>query len=179
MTVAGSWPHILPATTGSSTAYGLRVRPVISYKRGFTFPVAPAALWQAMERTEGFERWWSWLREFRLEGGALATGSVLHGVVVPPLPYRMRIDVEIIRCEPPSEIDAVVRGDLEGPARLRLEAVPAGTRAEVSWTIEMMQKPMRLASRIALPVLRLGHDAVVEMTVAGFRRQLLRDAPPS
>lgn len=157
-------------------AYGLAVRPVINYRRDFVFSETPTVLWEALEHTERFERWWSWLQEFRIEGGTLATGSVLHGVVAPPLPYRMRIDVELVRCEPPREIDAVVSGDLEGVARLRLHETTAGTRAEVSWTVEMMQRPMRIASRVAHPVVRLGHDAVVDMTVAGFRRHLLRGA---
>ena len=37
----------------------------------------------------------------------------------------------------------------------------------------MMQRPMRLAARVAHPVLRWGHDRVVEMTVNGFRRHLV------
>jgi hypothetical protein len=31
---------------------------------------------------------------------------------------------------------------------------------------------MRLASRVGRPVLQWGHDRVVEMTVAGFRRRI-------
>jgi uncharacterized protein YndB with AHSA1/START domain len=149
-------------------------KPEIVYRREFSFPVTPAELWEAIEGTERFEAWWPWLREFRLEGGGLSAGSVLHGMVVPPLPYRMRVDVEIARCERPHEIDAAVHGDLEGTATLRLREGGDGSRAAVAWRIEMMQRPMRLASRFALPVLRLGHDAVVEMTVAGFRRHLRR-----
>jgi hypothetical protein len=36
----------------------------------------------------------------------------------------------------------------------------------------MMQRPMRVAARVAPPVLRWGHDRVVDATVAGFRRHL-------
>ena len=36
----------------------------------------------------------------------------------------------------------------------------------------MMQRPMRLADRMAHPVLKRGHDLVVENTVAEFRRRL-------
>jgi hypothetical protein len=36
----------------------------------------------------------------------------------------------------------------------------------------MMQRPMRVAARVASPVLRWGHDRVVDATVAGFRRHL-------
>jgi hypothetical protein len=148
-------------------------RPVFDYRREYEFALGPAAIWERMEHLDQFERSWPWLQEFRLEGRPLAAGSVLHGVVAPPLPYRMRIRVELTRCEPPEVIDATVGGDLEGEARLRMR--PDGTRSvvEVAWTVEMMQRPMRLASRFGgRPLLQWGHDRVVEMTVAGFRRRL-------
>jgi carbon monoxide dehydrogenase subunit G len=146
--------------------------PVIEYRREFDFPVTPAELWAAIEDAEEFESWWPWLREFTIEGGSLRTGSVLRGVVVPPLPYRMRLRVELVRCRRPSLIDALVYGDLEGEAQLRLSRIGDGTRAEVAWRLEMMQRPMRLASRVARPLLVRAHDVVVEVTVSGFRRQL-------
>jgi len=96
----------------------------------------------------------------------------LHGVVVPPLPYRMRIRVELLRCEAPVAIDAVIGGDLEGPARLRVHPDGGGSRVEVAWTVEMMQRPMRLASRFGRPLLQWGHDRVVDTTVSGFGRRL-------
>jgi hypothetical protein len=102
----------------------------------------------------------------------LTAGSVFHGVVVPPLPYRMRLRVVLLACVPPHCIDASVHGDLVGSARLVLEPEGDGTRATVAWTIEMTQRPMRLAARVASPLLRWGHDRVVDVTVAGFRRRL-------
>lgn len=107
-----------------------------------------------------------------MEGSTLAVGSVLSGVVAPPLPYRMRIRVELTRCEPPVAIDATVTGDLDGEARLRVRPDGACSLVEVAWTVEMMQRPMRLASRFGRPLLQWGHDRVVEITVAGFRRRL-------
>lgn len=129
-------------------------------------------MWDAIQEVDQFEAWWPWLEEFRLEGGTLRAGSVLHGVVSPPLPYRMRIRVEITRCEPPTGMDAVIHGDLEGLASLEVRAREGGAEAEVAWTVEMMQRPMRLASRFGRPLLQWGHDRVVDMTVAGFRRRL-------
>ena len=77
---------------------------VIDYQAAFSFPIPPDELWQAIERVEHFEAWWSWLSDFRLEGGGLKSGSVLHGVVAPPLPYRMRLRVDLDECERPSRI---------------------------------------------------------------------------
>lgn len=148
---------------------------VIDYRGRFAFDVTPEAIWRSIEHGEQFEAWWAWLAEFRLEGPGLVDGAVLHGVVSPPVPYTMRIRVVLDRCIRPSHIDATVHGDLEGEARLSLVAVGRGTLAEVSWTVEMTQRAMRLASRVAHPFLRWGHDRVIEATVSGFRRNLTRD----
>jgi len=145
---------------------------VIEYAGRFSFPVPRQEVWSAVERFERFETWRRWLGEFRVEGAGLVAGSVLHGVVAPPLPYRMRLRVVLVAVDPPRSIDALVHGDLVGHARLVLEPEGEGTRASVAWTIEMMQRPMRVAARVASPVLRWGHDRVVDATVAGFRRHL-------
>ena len=145
---------------------------VIEYSGRFDFPVPPREVWSAIEHFERYEAWWGWLRELRVEGLGLVGGSVLHGVVAPPLPYRMRLRVGLVACEPPRFIDASVDGDLVGHARLVLDPDGDGTRVSVAWTIEMMQRPMRVAARIAPPLLRWGHDQVVAATVAGFRRHL-------
>jgi uncharacterized protein YndB with AHSA1/START domain len=145
---------------------------VFDYQGRFSFPAPPEGVWSAIEQFESFESWWGWLRDLRVEGEGLAVGSVLHGVVAPPLPYRMRLRVVIEACAPPRRIEASVHGDLVGHARLVLEPEGEGTGAGVAWTIEMMQRPMRMAARVAGPLLRWGHDRVVEATVAGFRRHL-------
>lgn len=149
---------------------------VIEYQHTFAFPVATERLWAAMTQFDSFCSWWSWLREFSVDRSGLEAGTVLHGVVVPPLPYRMRLDVVVDQCEPAHRIAAVIHGDLEGTAVLILEGDEHKTFVDAAWTIEMMQAPMRLAARFGHPLLRWGHDRVVDATVAGFRRHLSDDA---
>jgi hypothetical protein len=145
---------------------------VINYQRSYEFPLPPEGIWDALEEVDQFALWWPWLEEFRLEGDSLAAGTVLHGVVAPPLPYRMRIQIELTRCEKPGIIEALVHRDLEGEASIALYPQGVGAHVDVAWTVEMMQRPMRLADRMAHPVLKRGHDLVVENTVAEFRRHL-------
>jgi carbon monoxide dehydrogenase subunit G len=147
---------------------------VIEYRASFHLDAPRGQVWETIEHPENFQKWWGWLEDFSVEGpgDVLADGAVLHGVVCPPVPYRMRLHVELDRCRPPSRIDATVHGDLEGTASLVLESEGQTTKAEVAWRIEMMQRPMRVAARLARPLLTWGHDRVVDMTVSSFRRQL-------
>jgi carbon monoxide dehydrogenase subunit G len=145
---------------------------VIDYRGTFDLAASPDEVWATVADVDHFESWWGWLREFRLEGGGLVAGAVLHGVIVPPLPYRMRLRVELRECVPGERVEATVGGDLEGTARIVFERDGDDTRASVDWTIEMVQRPMRLAARFGHPLLRWGHDRVVDATVAGFRRHL-------
>lgn len=145
---------------------------VIEFDRAFAFPVSVAELWATMGRVDCFSSWWSWLQEFSVEGEGLQSGTVLHGVVAPPVPFRMRLDVSVEECVPTRCISAVVHGDLEGAAQLAFDGDNDRSRVRATWRVEMMQRPMRLAARIAPQLLRWGHDRVVDATVEGFRRHL-------
>jgi carbon monoxide dehydrogenase subunit G len=147
-------------------------RPIITYRGTHRFDVPPAEIWEIIQEVDQFETWWPWLENFRLEGGTLHNGAVLSGVVAPPLPYRMRIEIELTRWEPQHTIGALINGDLNGDATVDLRHQGDGTEVEVAWKVEMMQAPMRLADRFAHPLLQWGHDRVVELTIAGFRRRV-------
>jgi hypothetical protein len=146
---------------------------VIEYDATFAFPAPVSEVWLTILQFDRFSSWWSWLRDFSVEGDGLQRGTVLRGVVMPPLPYRMRLDVVLGECVPERSITAAVHGDLEGAATLTFDGDDVRSSAHASWTIEMMQRPMRVAARFAHPLLRWGHDRVVDATVDGFRRQLL------
>jgi hypothetical protein len=115
---------------------------------------------------------WGWLHDLRSDGPCLVTGSVLHGVVVPPLPYRIRLDVAFVDCVRPSRVDATVAGDLIGEAHLRIRRDGAETEIDASWKLEMTQPAMRLAARMMPSVMRWGHDRVVAATAAALGERL-------
>lgn len=147
--------------------------PVIEYADSFCFPVEPAVLWRTIESFESFESWWGWLQDFEVDGHGLVAGTVLRGLVTPPIPYRLSVVVRFVHCEPPRHAEVEVSGDVHGAALLRLEATDGGTRVSVGWSLEMVREPLRTTSRVAYPLVRWGHDRVVDMAVAGFSRGAL------
>ncbi|MHB8451279.1 MAG: SRPBCC family protein [Mycobacteriales bacterium] len=144
---------------------------VMDYRGDFAFAASPEEVWALIERVDRYPAWWGWIREFRCEGG-LRSGGELSGQVVPPVPYRMRVRVGLRCCDRPRHIDATVAGDLRGWATLDLAGTPEGCVVTAEWSVEMMPAAMRLAARVAYPLLRWGHDRVVAATVSRFQREL-------
>jgi hypothetical protein len=151
----------------------------IDYRGTFWFPVRPDQLWETIERFDRFESWWGWLRDFGADSDRLVVGNVLHGVVVPPVPYRLRLDIRLEASRRPQVVEAMIDGDVRGFAVMRLEPVDDGTEVTMVWSMNMMSRPLRIAARVAHPVMRWGHDRVVEMAVAGFRQRGLTDTSRS
>jgi hypothetical protein len=147
--------------------------PVVDYAETYWFPVRPPELWGVLESFDRYELWWGWLRRLQVERDGLVDGNVLRATVAPPLPFRMSVTVRLDRCERPSLVDASVDGDLRGRAVLWLEPAGTGTQARIEWSLGMVRGPVRSAARVAYPVVRWGHDRVVEMAVEAFRRQAL------
>jgi carbon monoxide dehydrogenase subunit G len=144
----------------------------ITYRGSFDFPVTPVDLWTLIEDPGNFERWWGWLHDVRCTEPRIVTGAVLTGLIDPPVPFTMRASVAIDACDRLRHISASIGGDIDGSARLDTSAAGAGTRVAIAWDVEMMQRRMRAAARVARPLLQWGHDRVVEAAVRGFRRQL-------
>ena len=151
-------------------------RYLVEYSDSFTFAATPERVWAVLERFETLAEKWTWLRELRIDGSGLQQGTVVRGVVVPPLPYRMRLEVVLHECQAAERIEASVHGDLEGSAHIAFIGEGSETRADARWTIEMMQPAMRVAARFAPRLLRWGHDRVVNATVTGLRRELAEHA---
>lgn len=144
----------------------------ISFDGSFHFPVAPGELWALIEDPRNFGHWWSWLHNVECTDRRIVAGSVLTGVVDPPVPFTMWAEVVIDECERLRHISASVSGDIKGAARLDTSAAPGGTQVEIGWAVEMMQRRMRVAALVARPLLQWGHDRVVEAAVSGFSRRL-------
>jgi hypothetical protein len=147
----------------------------VEYQASFWFPVTPPQLWTIVERFDLFESWWVWLADFTADDDGLVDGNVLRGTVIPPVPYRLRLTVQLQRCDRPRLVEAAIDGDLRGQASLQLKAVAGGTRADVAWSLRMRSAPLRVAAHVAYPLMRWGHDRIVDMAVAGFRERALPD----
>ena len=156
-------------------------RPVVApfrYDRTFDFDVERDVLWDALTDTGRYPTWWPWLRKF--DAPSLAPGTVAHCAVRGPLPYTLDFSVHMHAVGAGRFVDAEVRGDLSGPARLIVEADgPGCATARLTWDVELRVPMLSVASRFARPLLVWAHDQVVASGVDGFRRNALDGRAPT
>ena len=139
--------------------------------RRHRFDVDRDALWEAIASPADFARWWPWLRRF--DGERLAAGERWDCTVQPPLPYTLRFALEIDDVVPGELVTARVSGDLRGSARLEVRDLsgPQGPRSEIRLRSQLAptNPVLRTFASVARPVVRFGHDWVLDTGVQQFR----------
>jgi hypothetical protein len=146
------------------------------YDRRFEFAVSPETFWTTISRTESYPTWWTWLREFESDG--LHDGAHTECVIRAPLPYALRVTVDVERAVRPELLETRVSGDLEGPARLEITPTTSGCAARLVWSLELREPWLARLARVTRPVLTWAHDRIIRSGVCQFERVALSDAAP-
>jgi hypothetical protein len=136
--------------------------------RRYRFDVDPPTLWKAMTDVDAYRRWWPWLS--RLDAGGFDAGERWQCVVRPPLPYSLRFALDLEVVDPPTLAEAAVSGDIVGSARLTVVPDGDGSIARLQSLLAPANPFLRRVARIARPVVRFGHDWVLDTGAAQFRR---------
>ena len=95
----------------------------------------------------------------------------------PPLPYSLHFVLEIDEVVPYELVTARVSGDLTGSARLEVRDLSSEeeTRSEIRLTsgLAPANRVLRTFALMARPVVRFGHDWVLDTGVQQFRSRAL------
>jgi Polyketide cyclase / dehydrase and lipid transport len=155
------------------------VPPPFTFDRAWHFGVTPAELWSTLAQTDRYREWWPWLRTFALDdpddGDALGTGRTARVVIQAPLPYQLHCTVHVERAAPDEHLVTTVDGDLQGPARLELQAVDGGTEARLAWAFELRAPLLRTLALVGRPAMAWAHDRIVERGLVQFEGHALRE----
>ena len=143
-----------------------------SYEGTFRFDATPEELWESLATVPLFETWWPWMRDVAVEGDPLTPGSILRFGVVPPVPYRMDIEVEVTEARPARMVAGRVSGDLRGMGRLTIQPAETGSIVVTRWDVEVSNAAIRGVIRIARPLLLWAQQWAVEASLRGFRSYL-------
>jgi hypothetical protein len=146
----------------------------IRYDETFDLDAPPDALWTRLIDIRASARRWRWARDLRIDPHPLTAGSIISFTAVAPIPYRLALEIEIDDVIEGRALRAEVRRDLEGRGAIEIEARGTGTRARLSWDVEMKKGALRIAARTARPLLMLGHNWAVDAAIRSFTRDLRR-----
>ena len=144
----------------------------VSSDRTWRFDAPVGDVWAALAATDGYRRWWPWLRSFDADG--LAVGETWRCVVRPPLPYVVRFTVHIDEVAAPSLIAATVDGDVRGPARIDVQEEGPVSVLRLRAALAPANPVLSIVGRVAAPVARRGHDWVLDTGARQFAEHLRR-----
>lgn len=140
----------------------------VHYTGAFWFPFPVDDFWQLIEDFDQYQERSPWLETFTADQDGLVAGNVLRATILPPVPLRLRIQVRFHSCQRLSFTDASITGDMRGHASLSFDEKRGGTRVRADWTLEPVSNAVRVATRLARPLVGWGHDRVVAMAVSGI-----------
>jgi uncharacterized protein YndB with AHSA1/START domain len=139
--------------------------------RRHRFGVPRSELWDTITQVDRYPTWWPWLRSF--DATDLKPGAEWQCRVQPPLPYSIRLIITIEDVVAEQSVAATVSGDVEGTAELRLLDIPDGSEAHLTSALAPSSRPLKLIARAALPVVRFGHDWVLDTGAKQFSDRAL------
>ncbi|MBV9412724.1 MAG: hypothetical protein JO148_14125 [Acidimicrobiia bacterium] len=141
------------------------------FARTWDLDVPPDRFWATISRTGEYQSWWPWLREFDADG--MKGGSRWRAVIQSPLPYVLRVELEldeVVECE---RMAASVTGDIAGWASLDLAASDRGSAVDVEWDMRPRSRAMQAAAVLARPLLRWSHEWVLARGLDQFQQRAL------
>lgn len=138
--------------------------------RRYRLPLTPSEVWARISTVEQYPRWWPWLRAF--DGTDLTAGAVWSCEVRPPLPYSVRFALTVDEAVPERSVAATVRGDIVGTATIRIERIGAGSDVHLIADLGPDNRALRVMSFTARPLVRLGHDWVLDTAARQFTERV-------
>jgi uncharacterized protein YndB with AHSA1/START domain len=144
---------------------------IVRSDRRYRFPVTPEQLWQRLRLTDDYQTWWPWLRH--LDAEDLTVGDTWHCAVQPPLPYSLHFSIELRQVEAPGLVVAGVDGDIVGDARLEAAPLDGGCEVRLRSELAPGNRHLQRIARVAAPIVRFGHDWVLDTGARQFSKRAL------
>jgi Polyketide cyclase / dehydrase and lipid transport len=131
-------------------------------------------VWEEIFHTERWPSWWKYVhRVDQLDpGDADGLGKRQHLVFTTRLPYRLGFDIQVRHIQPPSTLEAVATGELDGVGRWTLTPDDSGTLVRYDWDVRTTKWWMNLAAPVARPVFTWNHDALMREAAQGLANRL-------
>ena len=124
-----------------------------------------------MADVQHYRTWWPWLHEF--DARALSAGEVWRCRIQPPLPYQVRVSLRLDQVVERHRVSATVTGDVTGTAAIELSRTARGTTVHLVSSLAPRHPALRALSVVGGPMIRAGHDWVLDAGARDFDRRAL------
>jgi hypothetical protein len=131
-------------------------------------------VWNELYHSNDWPRWWKGVEsvvEMR-KGDESGVGSIRRYTWKSKLPYRLSFDMETIRIEPPSLLEGIAIGELQGRGLWQLSTERNETIVRYDWRVETTKPWMNLLSPIARPLFEWNHNVVMSWGAQGLAQRL-------
>jgi len=131
-------------------------------------------VWEAIRDAEQWPTLWRSVVAVRrvATGDESGVGEIRRFTWRGRLPYALTFDMRTTRVEPPTALEGVASGQLEGRGLWRLASESGGTAVRYDWSVRTTKLWMRMLAPVARPLFSWNHDAVMKDGERGLRRLL-------
>ena len=119
--------------------------------------------------------WWKGLEQVVLLEPATSphqVGSLRRFTWKGLLPYRLTVEMRLVRAEPMQVLESQAFGELEGTGVWRFSQGSQGTVARYDWNVRATKPWMNRVAPLARPLFVLNHDIVMRRGQAGLQGYL-------
>lgn len=131
-------------------------------------------VWSEIFHSEAWPTWWKGVKSVVKvrKGDERGVGSIHRFTWKSKLPYRLTFEMETVRIEPPSLLEGIASGDLEGRGLWQLSHEGSETLVRYDWNVQTAKQWMKLLAPIARPVFKWNHDVVMSWGARGLGKRL-------
>jgi len=127
------------------------------------------AVFEALADASTYPEWWTPVYLEAKSDGPPRVGAVTRELFKGRLPYRLKIDSEIVRYEPPREFEIRATGDLTGRGVWTL--TPRDDRrvhVRFDWRVNADRPLLRVLTPVLRPLFRWNHNYAIGRARAGL-----------
>lgn len=132
------------------------------------------AVWNEIYHSEAWPTWWKGVESVEevRKGDERGVGSIRRYTWKSKLPYRLSFDMETTRIEPPTLLEGIATGELQGKGLWTLSSEGDETVARYDWKVETTKRWMILLAPVARPVFKWNHNVVMSWGAQGLAKRL-------
>ena len=132
------------------------------------------SVWNEIYHSTEWPKWWRGVESVVEvhKGDEAGVGSIHRYTWKSKLPYRLSFNMQTIRIEPPTLLEGIATGELQGRGLWQLSTQADETIVRYDWRVETTKQWMNLLSPIARPLFEWNHDVVMGWGAEGLRKRL-------